>query len=199
LYTLLEDHIIPLYFNRNAESTPKGWQTMVKNSMKTLISQFSALRMVGDYVQDYYIPAAERGEELNDNNKELARRLAGWKNGVGPRFNTVKIDGIVIDGMESDNNLLTNQPINVKVEVDPGDMLPEELLVELVIGLGEGQDFVGKPSVCPLTRVDSTRKRITYVGQCSVEQEGKHIYGIRVLPVTKGLASPLETHLVLWG
>ena len=61
LYDLLESKIVPLYYDRDARDLPPGWIAMMKASIATLTPRFSASRMVGDYVENAYMPAAERG------------------------------------------------------------------------------------------------------------------------------------------
>jgi starch phosphorylase len=58
LYSLLEDQIIPLFYQRDAEGLPTGWLSRMKQSLRIAGSRFTARRMVQQYVRDYYVPAA---------------------------------------------------------------------------------------------------------------------------------------------
>jgi len=64
-YRLLEDHIIPLYYTRNAGGVPHGWVEKMRHAMRLAGRRFTARRMVQDYVQEYYTPAI-RGEAAGD-------------------------------------------------------------------------------------------------------------------------------------
>ncbi|MDP3451278.1 MAG: alpha-glucan family phosphorylase, partial [Anaerolineaceae bacterium] len=64
VYETLENQIIPLYYERNAESIPAEWLKMVKENMRTLTPQFSLRRMLKEYVTDYYLPSIE-GKKRN--------------------------------------------------------------------------------------------------------------------------------------
>ena len=87
-----------------------------------------------------------------------------------------------------------------QIGVLPGGMKPEELLVQLVAGPGDGNGFTDTPDVVDMARTEeSTADRLVYACAYSPSRSGPHVYGVRVLPVTPGLASPLETRLVLWG
>jgi starch phosphorylase len=61
IYKLLEDEIVPLYYARNADGLPVDWIKRMKNSMATVIPRFSTSRMVRDYTEQAYLPAAKRG------------------------------------------------------------------------------------------------------------------------------------------
>jgi len=59
LFRVLEDEVVPLYYeNRNAAGVPSGWVERMKHSIRTLNWRFNADRMVQDYVQHLYLPAA---------------------------------------------------------------------------------------------------------------------------------------------
>ena len=198
LYTLLEEEVVPLYFARDAQGLPNQWLHMMRRSLQSLVARYSSHRMVGDYVQDYYLPAAARGSELEKDNFALARRLAGWKTDVAGRFSSLRMDTIRIDGLGGDDASAGHMEVSVRLF--PGDMRVDELLVQLVVGPGDGTSFIGKPDTVTLTpHAEKAGDALLYEGKYTPSHNGLHMYGVRVMPVTEGLDSPLETHLVLWG
>ena len=199
LYSLLEDKVIPLYFERDADNRPHNWLLRVRKAMQTLIAQYSSHRMLRDYLSDYYIPAATSHQELRSNHYALARHLSQWKQDVNARFGSVQMDTIRIEGIKEDS-LLDGQSLHVAVTVLPGSMKLDELLVQLVAGPGDGSTFTETPDVVEMQPenegVDGT---MTFVCTYTPSRSGIHVYGVRVMPCTEGLSSPLETRLVLWG
>ncbi len=65
IYESLEKEIVPLFYEQNAEKIPVEWLKVVKESMRTLIPQFSLRRMLKEYVDDYYMPAIN-GKRANN-------------------------------------------------------------------------------------------------------------------------------------
>jgi glycogen phosphorylase len=61
LYQLLEAQIIPLFYRRNEDGLPVDWIKVMKASLATVLPRFSTARMVRDYTQHAYLPAAKRG------------------------------------------------------------------------------------------------------------------------------------------
>jgi starch phosphorylase len=59
LYTILEEKVIPLYYSRSFDGIPHEWVSMMKESIRSIATHFSARRMVKEYVQKYYIPALQ--------------------------------------------------------------------------------------------------------------------------------------------
>ena len=57
LYTILEEKVIPLYYTQSFDGIPHEWVTMMKESIRSIATRYSARRMVKEYVQNYYVPA----------------------------------------------------------------------------------------------------------------------------------------------
>lgn len=198
LYTLLENAVLPLYHEQNSAGLPASWIAMSKRSLKSLTAMYSSNRMVRDYVEAAYCPAAGRRDELAENNWALCRELAAWREDLAVRFGTVKLEEIILSGADG-NTMLCGEPVNVRLRLTPGEMKPEEILVQLVIGRTfSSGNFRDKPDVLRL-EPRSNGNGIVYSATYIPRRNGAYRYGIRVMPVHKGLSSPLATGLVLWG
>ena len=57
LYTLLEQQVIPAFYDRDAQGLPRRWLQVVKQSIRTVLPRFSARRMVKEYAREMYGPA----------------------------------------------------------------------------------------------------------------------------------------------
>jgi starch phosphorylase len=62
LYQLLEQQIVPLYYDRDQQGLPHGWIQMIKETLRSIVPRFSARRMVKEYASRMYVPAAMEGE-----------------------------------------------------------------------------------------------------------------------------------------
>jgi starch phosphorylase len=62
LYSLLEDKIVPLYYDRNINGVPQGWIKLIKESIRSIAPLFSASRMVKEYTEQLYVKAAQNGQ-----------------------------------------------------------------------------------------------------------------------------------------
>ena len=60
LYDVLETELVPRFFDRDAGGLPRAWIETMKASIESVVPAFSAHRMVRDYAQDVYLPAARR-------------------------------------------------------------------------------------------------------------------------------------------
>ena len=58
LYRILEDEVVPRYYERTAAGLPREWLALMKRSMATTIWRFSTTRMLHEYAEQLYLPAA---------------------------------------------------------------------------------------------------------------------------------------------
>lgn len=199
LYALLEDQVLPQYFDRGEDLIPHSWINMSKRSLVTLTARYSTARMVNDYVRQIYIPAARQGAALDNNRQQLARSLGTWRQQIGKRFKAVSLEEIQIEGIEGDT-LVCGQPLTVRIRLKSGDLGKEDLLAQLVIGPTDGTDFTEKPDILELEAIDSPEPgTLIYAGIYTTTHNGRFAYGIRVMPTTPGQIDPLRSDLVLWG
>jgi len=198
LYSMLEDVVIPLFYERDSAGIPQEWVTMIKRSMMTIIPRFNAERMVQDYLQQMYLPAARRGQDMREQSFRLARELADWKLKVPLRFSSLRIVDVAFEGVEG-YSLLVGRPFKVHVRVDPGTMEAESILPELVIGKTEKQEFVDDPAVVPLRLTGRDGQILSFECEYHVAESGPYSYGIRIIPHHGDLTSAQDLGLVLWG
>ena len=64
LYRLLEDEVVPLFYKRDADDVPRGWAQVMKEAIRTAVPAFCTRRMVKEYTEHFYVPAAERAAEM---------------------------------------------------------------------------------------------------------------------------------------
>jgi phosphorylase/glycogen(starch) synthase len=199
LYSLLENAVIPAFYNREISGLPEKWIYMIKRSLQSLMPRFNTHRMLLEYYHDMYLPTANREHELYLYAHKLARELADWKRKIPMRFSSLRLLDASIEGIHGDT-VFVDQPLIVSARIDPGNVEPEEILVELVIGKKDGYEFADSPDCVPLKIAGKTSDGIlTYSAEYIVKQNGPHSYGIRVLPYHNNLAAKQETGLVLWA
>ena len=94
LYELLQDEVIPLYYERNAQGLPAGWIAKAKHSMATIIPAFNTRRMLDNYVRGLYRPAAEHaGGEESLNDQEDPRRDRQERRDIRPAGQVLRDPG----------------------------------------------------------------------------------------------------------
>ena len=104
IYSLLENEILPLYYNRNAQGFSEGWIKTIKSSIATIAPHYTMKRQLDDYYDKFYIKEAANFKKLSANNNKLAKELAAWKETVAQRWDSIRVvskDDSVLYGAET--------------------------------------------------------------------------------------------------
>jgi len=60
LYQILENEVVPLYYARDADGVPRGWLSIVRETIRSAVPRFCARRMVQEYTEKLYVPASQQ-------------------------------------------------------------------------------------------------------------------------------------------
>jgi starch phosphorylase len=131
LYNVLENEVIPRFYEERSGELPVHWVKMMKASMKTAMSDYCSLRMVGEYEERFYIPILHRLNALLDKNCMEARHLALQVQRLKDFWKDIQIG---LPFQASKGPFRVGESFEVQVEVMLGQLKPEELDVELYSG-----------------------------------------------------------------
>lgn len=104
IYSLLENDIAPLYYNRNKKGYSEGWIKTIKNSIATIAPHYTMKRQLDDYYSRFYTKQASLFKKLSANNNQLAKELAQWKETVAERWDSIHVvskTDFVVSGVET--------------------------------------------------------------------------------------------------
>ncbi len=127
LYSLLEREVVPLFYDRDVDGIPRGWISMMKHSIRTLSPAFSGDRMVREYADSLYLPAAEHYKRLTADGCAKARSLAAWKDRVRKAWRDVRVTSVEEHGV-ADLPVGTELPVVARVHL--GRLEPSEVAVQ---------------------------------------------------------------------
>ncbi|WP_285905247.1 alpha-glucan family phosphorylase [Pseudodesulfovibrio pelocollis] len=195
LYAVLETEVAPEFYDRGDDGVPHAWIRRMKASMKTALDQYGTHRMVRDYIHDMYLPALALAARRNKNDFALARDVGAWHRRIPGRFSTVNIKEIRVEGIHGDVFMLGNT-LRITAKVDKGQLLQEEMLVELVVA-SPSEDAV--IDCVPLKLKHTEGNTLDFRVEYTPTSSGTCRYGVRVIPVHPGLGTKYETRLVRWS
>ncbi len=196
LFELLETQIVPLYHDGTGSTSPHGWIARVKESLRTLGPFVSAHRMVRDYVEDLYLPAARRATQLSSDDFRGARTLAAYRARITEGWHQVHVDGVEVD--ESIADLGSDRQVQVVVAL--GQLEPQDVEVQLVVGHVGQSGELDAPQCLPMHedgRIDDLHHR--FVATAPLTTAGRMGVTARVVPRHDLVDSPLEFGLVAWA
>ncbi|GAA0477459.1 glycosyltransferase family 1 protein [Streptomyces stramineus] len=196
LYDLLEERVAPRFYDRAAGGLPGRWIEMVRRTLATLGPKVLAGRMVREYVERLYGPAAEAQRALNP---EAARELAAWKRRVRDAW-----PGVAVDHVEAVSDTTLNgtaelgSTVSLRVSVSLGTLDPADVEVQAVAGRVDPTDRLSRTTTFPLkpTGAPALDGRRLYEGPLTLDRAGPFGYTVRILPAHRLLAGCAEMGLV---
>jgi glycogen phosphorylase len=193
LYRILEEKVIPLYY-RQLQGVPDGWVAVMKNSMVSLIPEFSTNRMLGEYIKCIYEPTSRRGRQFTGSGFEIAMRVADYKRFIRTNWQAVRVHSVHVTGSKS----------------VPGWQGESEVTVEIQLGPVWYRD-VEVDVVCPDGNGGIWARSVDHLGEI---QSGVHLFAgkfqsapetlssqarVRVIPVSPDFRTRFELELSTWG
>lgn len=195
---VLENKIIPIYYDRNEKGYSKEWMKIAKNSVKKLSPYFSTQRMLKEYYDLSYEPTGERKYLLEQDSFKGLKEITEWKRQISNLFATVHILKISVDGITSDL-MPAGGKVVVSMKVDAGRLSKEELLAELLlIKKGDSKEEQSIIKVFDFNKQNEDGT-LEYFLNFDITESGNYSYAVRIMPYHKLLSSVKETGLVCWG
>ncbi len=203
LYRLLEEEIVPLFFERDSSGFPAGWLAKMRRSLATIPFHFNTDRMVLEYAAKAYGPLAKNGLDLAKDRKARLKVGVQERTRIRRGFERIKIVSAHVGDL---SGLRVGDPLEVRAEVDLGALRPEDVHVELVLGhsraLGHPaeQHDVGHLTIVPLTPVQKNGESTwAFEGVRALDRSGSFSYGIRVRARASPKADDALPEFVLWA
>jgi len=195
LYDLLEQQVAPRFYDRDAAGLPTRWLEMVSHTLSTLGPKVLATRMVSDYVNHLYIPAAAGGLALGGPGYVGARDMASWMSRVRGGWNGVRVDHVESSGIGDSPQV--GEVLHVRAFVSLGDLDPDDVRVQVLHGrVSESDELVSTASQA-LEHVETYEDgRHQFAGDLTLRSTGAFGYTVRILPHHEGLVNTAETGLV---
>ncbi|MFC4501938.1 MULTISPECIES: glycosyltransferase family 1 protein [Streptomyces] len=193
LYDLLEQRITPRFYERGRAGLPDRWIAMVRQTLTLLGPKVLAGRMVREYVERLYAPAAQAHRAMTP---DTARELAAWKGKVRAAWHAVTVDHVETSVATATAELGTTLALRVRVGL--GDLAPDDVEVQAVSGRVDEEDRITDGSTVPLKPVSGPDLdgRWLFEGPLSLDRTGPYGYTVRILPTHRLLASGAELGVV---
>ncbi len=198
LYNLLEQDIVPLFYERSRDSVPRGWLEKVKTSIRKLAPFFNTTRMVKEYTEKYYMPARERFERLTVPDLSRGLAYADWRQHLVEAWPEVKI--VKVEAADGELKIGSEQEIHAWVDL--GSLTASDVTVQLYHGIlnTKGEIMSGSTiDMIPLPQTDSESTVREFTARVSYISTGEHGISVRVLPCNEDLPTPFQPGLIRWA
>lgn len=210
LYELLETQVAPRFYgstvsdgagaagpSRTApEGVPTHWVSMIKHTLAHLGPAVSADRMLHDYVNTLYRPAAKAGRLATADSFAQAKSLAAWTSRIRAAWPQIQVEHVDSVGLSEDTQIGDTLTVNAYVGLHT--LTPADVSVEVAYGRAEESDELTDVTVVELESAeDLGNGRHFFTGSLIIDRSGSFGYTVRVFPQHEALASKAELGLIV--
>lgn len=198
LYSTLEREVVPLFYRRNENNLPEGWIKRMKAAIIQSGRDFSAHRMLVDYTTNAYLPAMSNSRLLRENDFERNRSVASWFDRVSHSWDHIAITNLDFPALADD--LKVGDRIPVRIDVQLGDITPDDVSIELVSGSINSQEEFLRMDSFPVAQAEANGSKgsFTYTGEVVCRESGRLGITARVVPVHDDIPHAKKPKLIRW-
>jgi glycogen phosphorylase len=188
LYRILEDEVVPAFYERNRHGIPTGWVAKVRASMGRLAPRFSSNRMIREYTERCYVEAGRRFRQRSADNGALALRIERWHSELKAHWAEIQFGNYYVHEDASERTM--------RVQIYFGAVDPEAIAVELYADGLAGED----PEIIEMTLAEPIPGAINgWIYKAKVgKMRPADDYTPRVVPCHTEALVPLEAAEILW-
>ena len=195
LLDILEHQVVPLYYSRDDKGYSEGWVEKSKASMKSVLPQFNAQRMVMDYVSSSYGPASRQAAKLAADKGEPAKTLAVWKQKIDKVWNGVSIHRLD----EAAGSIQAGETLMLRIFADLNGLSPQDVRVECLVGIDEESGTLQVEATYIFNPVGPNEEgKEVFELDLVPPLSGLQYYQIRMYPYHELLTHPFETGYMVW-
>jgi starch phosphorylase len=188
MYALLENEVVPEFYERSAEGVPVKWLNRIRESMARLTQEFSASRAIRQYTEDHYLPAAAGYTLRAEKEGAVGASLLQWQQSLVSQWKTLRFGTVSIETKDGQYCF--------QMQVFPGGLSPDQFKVEIY-----ANPVAGENSACEIVAASHSSTDSAGALLYSVRIPAKRPatdYSARLIPFHPNAAVPLEAAQILW-
>ena len=199
LYDIIENDIVPMFYDRDENNIPIKWVERMINSMQTIIPAFNTNRMVKQYVSNMYQPALDLGMQYSADNYQTARDIAKWKEKIDLHWSEAAIIPVEKKVLQNNSIILNfGESREFEAHVKLGSLSPDEVKVQLYITQNNGSSVFGFETFDMEMVKKNSNGIYLYKAVIKPSDSGNYQYTLRLIPYHKHQANPVEYGLAKW-
>ena len=187
LYRVLEQQVVPCFYQHNEQGLPTDWVNRMRESMASLTAQFSSNRMLREYTEDYYLPLADAYRQRSVDTG-VASEMEVWHAQLKQHWQKLHFGNVT--SSQGDNGFY------FEVQVYLADIAAEAVSVELYAD-SAGADAPLRQTLSRGVALAGTNNAYLYTGLVSANRPASD-YTPRIIAAYPQANIPLEASFILW-
>ena len=201
LYQLLENQIVPLYYAKPDGKLPLAWLQLMRESIRSVTPVFNTQRMVKEYTEQLYIPAARAHGNLSSDSCGAATQLSKWKAQMRKDWPQVQISDVQVANKDR-QSILVGESLQISARVHLGGVDPRHVRVEAYHGEMDNGDIRNPIATALQQSPDQSgtaNGNYIYQGSVPATESGTYGFSVRVVPTHPCLMQAHELRLIAWS
>ena len=195
IYTMLENEIVPLFFDRNKDGIPEKWVRVIKNSIAKITPRYTTKRMIDDYIKQFYSVLADRNKSLKADNFQKARRIVSWKMNIVRNWDSIEVKSLKVKPSTSPT---IGDIFEVDAVVDTKNLNDTGIGLELVLLHSNGRSEFSFERTKEFNLVRKEGSLLYFTLNYSIKQGGTYRYAFRLFPKNDDLPYREDMCYVKW-
>jgi starch phosphorylase len=179
IYSILENEIVPLFYEGREQGVPKGWTQRVKQSLQYLSADFNSQRMVGEYRSQLYEPAHQAYAIVSRDHFAAPRERVRWNHMINEKWSKVNF---VDSGIGPEAAVLTGSSMPLRAKVDLAGLTPDDVRVEAVVGRVGAEGELEETHILTLDPLEQQGTVVLFGRDFAPFATGRLGYSLRVSP-----------------
>jgi starch phosphorylase len=196
LYALLEQEIVPLFYERDRSGLPREWIGMMKSSMARVGARFNTHRMVQEYAGRSYLPAHRAGLAMAAYDFADARRAAAWRARVVAAWPAVRVESV--NGATGGSGLRVGDWVRVEIRGKLGGLSAEDVVAEVRFGPLDADRQIGEGATVAASHVGREGGEDVFVAELPLSRSGRLGYAVRLVARHPDLPGAIAPVPVAW-
>ena len=197
IYSLLENEILPLYYNRGKKEYSDEWVECIKRSISQIAPHFTMKRQLDDYYSKFYCKQAKRYHHLIANDSKVARELAAWKESVSAKWHAIEVLSVESESEFANGHMEAGRDYNVTVKVDEKG-LDDAVGIELVVVAPDANGNDSVFGIYPLEVAKREGNIFTFQATITPSRAGAYQLAYRMYPKHEELPHRQAFAYVKW-
>ena len=198
LYQLLENQIVPLYYAKPDGKLPLAWLQLMRESIRSVTPVFNTQRMVKEYTEQLYIPAAQAYENFSRDGCGAATQLSQWKTQIRKDWPQVQVSDVQIANKDR-QSISVGESLQISARVHWAQSTHNTCGSKHITAKWTTATSLIQPPVCSIKAVRQTATEYIYQGSVPATESGTYGFSVRVVPTHPCLMQAHELRLITWS
>jgi len=197
IYTILEEEIIPAYYDRDENGIPDKWVGYIKNTISEIAPHFTMKRQLDDYIRQYYSKMIKRTRILAGKNYEMARHIASWKRKVQRGWESIEVINANIPNSNV-KPLSIGDTFKAEIILNLKELAVTDVGIEVVFGQKVNDEVKETVMVEEMQLARSEKNIAVFSCEIPITKAGVYDFVFRLSPRNPLLPHRQDFNLVKW-